>query len=391
VSDHGCLTDVYGRVACWGSDTYDRMGVIDTLPSALLIPERFTRISAGSNHTCALNPGGEVVCWGDNGGLKSGHPSAARLSFPTVVAGAHGTQIAAGGGHTCVVDGEVKCWGSAGVLGDGTNAARADARPVTPSISNVFQLVAGNNFTCALGVDGHIQCWGFNESGQLGNGNSSPAQAPVNNLMFGSGGEVAGSMTAGAAHACAVRSSDNTAWCWGANGSGQLGGGTTGGSSSTPVQVLKRNPRGLPTALTGVRSVNAGGQHTCAAMLNGTALCWGNDAFGQLGDGTQTTINVAVPVQRLTNAVEVLAAEDFSCARRDTLAVVCWGNSARAGNGLGGSQLTPTADAIGVGEVTRISALSQHVCVEEKDHTTRCWGADGAGQLGLLRTVNGLP
>jgi alpha-tubulin suppressor-like RCC1 family protein len=140
---------------------------------------------------------------------------------------------------------------------------------------------AGSGYTCASTSTGAVRCWGSNDYGQLGNGNTTSTSAPVGVTGLGSG---VAAVSAGGYHSCAVTSA-GAAKCWGLNGNGELGNGAVI-DSSAPVAVS-----GLGS---GVAAVSAGGYHSCAVTSAGAAKCWGSNGDGQLGNAT--TNDSAVPV-----------------------------------------------------------------------------------------------
>ncbi len=135
-------------------------------------------------------------------------------------------------------------------------------------------------------------------------------------------------VAAGLVHTCAVRS-DGTVWCWGRNDKGQLGDATTTDATS-PVQVT--GPGGTGT-LTGIASITAGAEFTCATGTDTTVRCWGENSDGQLGDGTSTDATSPVQVTgpggtgTLTGATEAAAGEAFTCAIRTDTTAWCWGRN----------------------------------------------------------------
>src|SRR5437870_1340149 len=177
----------------------------------------------------------------------------------------------------------------------------------------------GAFYSCALLQDGTVRCWGQNDLGQLGNGTTTSSSTPV--AVTGITGAAA--VTAGGFHTCA-RFPDGTLECWGRNDAGQLGDpATTSFNSVTPVRVI-----GITTAVT----VTAGGFHTCALLADGTVRCWGENDFGQLGNGTSdptpgtpTTVNpTPVTVSGITTAVAISAGGWHTCALLQHGTVPCW-------------------------------------------------------------------
>lgn len=207
------------------------------------------------------------------------------------------------GGHTCMLleDSTVRCWGvnARGQLGDGTTTFRT--MPVTVVLSEaegggpltgVIAISAGTDHTCALVHDGTVRCWGWNVQGQLGIGTAGPETdsahpVPVVRSVAEGGGQLTGvtAIAAGAGHTCALID-DETVRCWGNNGSGQLGDGSTT-RRTNPVTVLASGTAdSSPVDLTAVTAISAGVWHTCALMTDATVRCWGSNENGQLGDGT---------------------------------------------------------------------------------------------------------
>jgi alpha-tubulin suppressor-like RCC1 family protein len=262
---------------------------------------RPTAVATGGNHTCAIAEGGALFCWGDNGSGQLGHAGAGGTT-PALVLPSGVTLVAAGAQHTCAVQGGVvKCWGAngSGQLGRGTTGA-SDPTPaaVAGTLASVKQLAAGLGHTCALTTAGAVRCWGANGSGQVGIGTTSaPVTSPSAAPAIASGASVIstfGSTT------CALLSGEVR--CWGANGSGQTGkGGAVSAAEPTPVAVA-----GLPAAITpplGLLGLAAGNAHTCVLVSGASGTkkdglwCWGDDAFHELGDGGVAPSPALAPVQ----------------------------------------------------------------------------------------------
>ena len=245
-------------------------------------------------YTCAVTTGGGLSCWGFNAYGQLGDGTTISRSMPVVVSGLSSgvTGVAAGLGHTCALTsgGGVLCWGYNfhGQLGDGTTTDRLTPLAVNGLASGVTAIVAGLHHTCALTTGGGVQCWGRNDSGQLGDGTGTNRTTPVAVSGLSSG---VAAFAAGHSHTCAL-SNGGSLSCWGANNRGQLGIGTTS-ARSTPAAVS-----GLSSE---VAAVAAGDTHTCAVTSGGGVSCWGNNEFGQLGDGTLTNRSTPTTVSGLAS------------------------------------------------------------------------------------------
>ena len=171
------------RVVVTASNSY---GSASATSAQTAVVATVLAISAGGSHTCALSSTGTVKCWGYNGGGQLGNGTTANSSTPVQVKDVAGTstlsnvtQVSAGGSHSCALlsGGMVECWGynDDGELGDGTTADSSTPVQVkgvggTGTLSNVTQISAGSYHTCVLLTDNTVECWGYNYYGQLGNG-----------------------------------------------------------------------------------------------------------------------------------------------------------------------------------------------------------------------------
>ena len=259
-----------------------------------------TAIAAGWSHACVLSGDGKVQCWGDNDYGELGDGTTDDSPAPVVVSGiTSATAIAAGPYATCAVlrEGGVRCWGQNdhGQLGNGITVD--SSIPVAVSgIATATSVAVGYGHACALLEDDTVRCWGDDYWGQLGDGIDlgSPTDvrlAPVDRLapVAVTGLASATSIAAGSNHACAVLA-DGTVRCWGNGNYGELGDGT-GDGSSVPVQA-----RGVTTATGVAAGGDMAGAHTCALLRDGTVTCWGMNGSGQLGDGTTIGRSAPVPV-----------------------------------------------------------------------------------------------
>ena len=286
---HTCALTTAGGVKCWGQN-FGALG--DGTEQHSLIPVNVVglgsgvvAISAGGGHTCALASTGVVKCWGVMGGYGLGDGTTQDRLAPVDVVGFAGgaVAIAAGNTHTCALTGAggVKCWGgNLGRLGDGTDQARLAPVDVLGLGSGVMAISAGGTQTCAVTNAGGAKCWGNNVSGALGDGTTVNRRAPVDVAGLTSG---VVALSAGDNHTCAVTSGGGVK-CWGSDLSGQLGDGAFNVDRLTPVDVTGLN--------SGITAVSAGGQHTCARNSAGSVKCWGFNGLGGLGDGTTNSRSV---------------------------------------------------------------------------------------------------
>jgi hypothetical protein len=198
--------------------------------------------------------------------------------------------ITPGERHSCGVldDGTARCWGdnAYGRLGNSTTGDHSNVPVTVAGLTDAVAITAGERHSCALLDDGTARCWGDNTGGQLGNGTTG-GHSNVPVTVAGLTDSL--EIAPGSLHSCAALD-DGTARCWGRNLHGQLGNGTTGGDSNVPVTVA-----GLTDAVT----ITAGSFHSCAVLDDGTARCWGNNSYGRLGNGT-TGGDSNVPVALLT-------------------------------------------------------------------------------------------
>jgi hypothetical protein len=320
-------------VKCWGWNQFGQLGdgtngyaLYSNIPVDVCANSACTSslsevigIAAGEGHTCALTNAGGVKCWGLNGTGQLGDGTATDRHTPVDVSGLDSgvSAIAGGDGHTCTLTniGGVRCWGmnDNGQLGDGGGGVPcdnyndicrltpvdvcADATCSSP-LSGIRAIATGNTHTCALTSGGGVKCWGSNGNGQLGNGTTTDHHTPVDVCADATchsplTGVIA--IATGMFHACALTNTGGVK-CWGRNYEGELGDGTvitqTPEGRTTPTDVCADVTCASP--LSGVVAVTAGSVHTCALTSGGAVKCWGWNGDGQLGDGT--TIDRHTPV-----------------------------------------------------------------------------------------------
>ena len=350
-----------GNAYCWGANTYGQLGnnstTQSTLPvavsvSGVLAGKTILFISAGENHTCVIASDGKAYCWGLNGYGQLGNNSTADSSVPVAVttsgilSGKTVLSISAGSTHTCAIasDTQAYCWGE-NLYGQLGNATNDDSLvPVAVELGmNAMAIAAGHSFTCAIASTNQAYCWGVGTSGQIGNGSGSTIDVPSAVTTSGVlSGKTIKSISAGGMSACAI-ASDNNAYCWGQNSSGQLGNNSTS-SSLVPVAVTTS---GVLSGKT-IKSISAGGMSACAIASDNNAYCWGQNSSGQLGNNStsDSLVPVAVSTSGVLSGKAVFAISegaDFTCALASDNRADCWGHndSGQLGNNTTTDSLVP--------------------------------------------------
>lgn len=293
---HTCVLKNDGKVWCWGYNNYGQLGDGSTEPRYVpsevrRLNEPIVAISAGAVHTCAIGQSGIAKCWGRNKNGELGDGTRIDRKYPVDVQADPNSlsNIVGGDGITCAIatTRAVKCWGKL----EGVNENYAGIKTAPTEILDMdepaYGLVVGRTHACALVSDGRVRCWGDNSFGQLGNGGQS-----VINVVQVEGLIGAQSIYAGHGQNCTIMP-DGTAKCWGMNMSGQLGNGNPV-AYNIPQDVVgltgKVVQMGIGRYVTSALNQNSSevfyGGFACALYVNGRIQCWGNNTFGQLGNGT---------------------------------------------------------------------------------------------------------
>jgi len=216
-----------------------------------------------------------------------------------------------------------------------------------------------------------VACWGDNSQGQLGDGVANDRLTPLPQAVLGITNAV--QLAASSYFSCALLA-DKTVSCWGDNSYGQLGDGTN----------TKRPNQAVISGLSNVVQIAAGGFHTCAVLGDGTGRCWGENDTGQLGNASTADSASPVTVSGLSGAAKVVLGEQHTCALLSDTTVDCWGQDAfdQLGNSSGTTSSTAIPIAAGITGVVDIAAGGFHNCVVMNDGTVSCWGANDTAQLG---------
>lgn len=297
----GCALVRLGGLAtglrCWGDNSWGELGNNTTTDSTTPVKvqglSHVQSVATGGNHTCALVHNGGAWCWGENNWGQLGNGTTSNSSVPVTVTGLplNLAQVAAADDHTCALltDGTVRCWGlnNVGQLGDGTTSTSTTPVAVA-GLTGVVQIALGDAFSCAVTGAGAVECWGDNSSGELGNGSTTNSTSPVQ-VSGLTGGVVA--IGGGSSFACATLFTGQVE-CWGDNSAGELGDGSIGGMSTTPVTVSGFTSNGASIGI-------VMGATGCSLNSSQVPECWGANHEGELGDGGTADSGTPVVVQGL--------------------------------------------------------------------------------------------
>ncbi len=273
-----------------------------------------------------------------------------------------------------------------------SDASATDVGTLSAPLSGIAKIVPAYDSTCALMTNGTAKCWGYNNDGELGNGNFTDSLTPVNVKGPSGSGVLSGivDLTAGEYHTCALLA-DGTAKCWGYNNSGELGDGTFT-DRNLPRTVKAPNGSG---ALSGITQLVASTDTTCARLNSGQARCWGYNLYGGIGDGTTThrnlprTVKPASGTGAMTNIFAVAPGYYTSCflINGGTARCVGYNGDGELGNGTTTDSLTPVTvlNGSGVGALSGITFMESsyfNTCVALSNGQARCWGDNNDGEVG---------
>ncbi|MFC4819970.1 DUF3616 domain-containing protein [Dokdonella ginsengisoli] len=416
-SIHTCGVTTGGDAYCWGNTTYGRIGS-DQFDTNVYSPvavdltglpagTQWDWVVAGDNHSCGLTTQGVVYCWGrdnvgqlGNGGMASGNynPRPLPLDLTGLPGGTTWSFVEAGDELTCAVTlgGATYCWGN--IPGSSTNispvAVSLSALPPGSRFDHIAVATSGTHM-CAQSTADVGYCWGTDPFGQLGNGPDLGDEWVPNTPIAYPGGVTPtiepATIAAGLEFACGLDPA-GAAYCWGRDSVGQLGNGAT--VTANMVSPYPVDMSALPAG-TRFASITAGGTSACALTPEGAAYCWGEDNYGQLGNGAGVTGNqyvpVAVDMAPLNGArfVSLSAARTHVCGVADSGTGYCWGRGGALGLPAGIVDDQPSPSPVDMAllpagvTLSSISAAFNHTCAVASNGALYCWGQNGNGVIGV--------
>lgn len=348
---------------------------------------------AGKEHFVVLKDDGSVWSWGGNTfgqlGAKSLPPNGSLT--PTPIQTESGNRllnikaIAAGGYHTVALDndGKVWTWGSNSFkqLGHSDSDGRNENPDDVKGLPEIKAIAAGDYHTLAVDTDGNVWAWGRNKYGQIGmDENLNPTS--ITPEKVGIINDIV-AVEAGSEHSIALRR-DGTVWTWGNNEYGQLGNGETTNANNTPEIVL---------GLTGIMEIAAGNNHTLALKQDRTNIwAWGSNEYGQLGDGGREMKLRPIQVENVRDVKMISAGDNHTAVIKEDGSVWTWGRNT---SGTASSRTTPI-EVKGLTNATSIGSggyLDSFILAIKSDGTVWEWNKDSSDpttKLPIFKKVSGI-
>jgi YD repeat-containing protein len=380
-----CRTTVVldnGVVMNWGAEPSGSGNTSVTgIPTKLdVLGGGVNSVILNSDHSAALLQDGSAWLWGGNGYGQLGNNTTVASAPPVQVSGAY-KDIVTNSSHTLALnqEGTVWAWGYNAYGQLGTGTTTNSSVPVqVTGLPAISKIYSSQYHSYAVAVDGSVWAWGYNYYGELGNGTTANSSVPVQ--VSGLSG--VSSLYPTNSYCVYALKSDGSVWAWGDNYYGELGNGTTT-SSSVPVQV---------SGLSGVSTLYTSGSKAFALKNDGTVWAWGaNSLYGEMGNGDITTANITAPVQASGLSGVVMLKTDFLSvyALKNDGTVWTWGYNAygQLGNGTTANGPAP-AQVTGIVGIASIAASNYGLLALKNDGSVWAWGYNVYGQLGNGTTTN---
>jgi alpha-tubulin suppressor-like RCC1 family protein len=453
-----CALTSLGSATCWGYNGYGNLGDStstsrNTATAAVSFLSNARSLATGSQGAtvCAALGTGQVQCWGRNDYGQLGNNTTTSSPIPVAVQNlTDASAIDVGDQTSCALrtTGAVVCWGNntSGQFGNGTLLPSSLAVPAAGDRNDVAQVAVGTNHTCIRRLDGSIECFGADASGQLGNGERRVRTSPTQVNSYCHTGQTNCSgfcfdlqsdaqNCGGCGNTCAAGQACNSGvcgcgvgltscsgvcrnlaadvgHCGGCSGTGTVcspgqvcNGGVCGTASSTDLQAagsltcelsssgsihcwgtgngVTKNSPSLVNAPTDAQAIGVGNGFNCAIRDSGQTVCWGTGGAGQLGNGASTDSTQPVVVAGLPDAVQVSAGYLHACAVRSGGKVACWGDNSYGA--LGDGTIASAAAPVpvtGITDAVQVVTGYYFSCALRGSGEVVCWGYNGYGNLG---------
>jgi alpha-tubulin suppressor-like RCC1 family protein len=379
---HSLAIKTDGTLWAWGLNSSGQLGLGDTTqrtsPVQVGSATDWQSVSAGGSHSLAIKTDGTLWAWGSNG---SGRLGRASIQLDSKLSDNLFSNISyvSLSRHALVIKNDGSLWGWGRnverQIGIGDTVSQYAEKIVKISQETDWQSVsAGGSHSLAIKTDGTLWAWGLNTNGQLGDGTTTQRTSPV---QIGLATDWQ-SVSAGGSHTLAIKA-DGSLWAWGSNANGRTGLVTTTGNTAIPTRVGTDSDW---------QSVSAGGSHSLAIKTDGTLWAWGDNIYGQLGDGT--TFSRSSPVPIAVGETWQSASAGGSGSSTHSLAIKTngtlwgWGSNlnGRLGDGTTSSRTSPVP--IAVGELWQsVSAGGAHSLAIKTDGTLWGWGSNASFAINL--------
>lgn len=339
-----------------------------------VIEAGFQKIESGDNHSCGLKSDGSLWCWGDGslgalGSLQahgiSVHPIPVYQEEMGLV-----SDFETGSQHSCAINEshELWCWGAF----DNRTFSRPHFMDLPREIGAIEKIALGKNNTCFLEDRNRVWCWGVYEFSEV-------AQIELREIIFPDDIQEIEEIESGSYHACAIDQNQRL-WCWGDNTYNQLGNPNQGENLFDPLEVF------FPDDFVGAQEIALGERHSCILDMENKIWCWGDDSFGQLGQGDEKPVEQEFPIilDDAGNGMNSIKSGPWqTCAIDQDRRIWCWGKifSEEILFGLDGRQ-SDIERLAGFRNTESISIGENHLCNIGTNNLSWCIGDDRLGQLG---------